>query len=292
MLTRRRGSFRRDAFTLVELLVVVAVIAALAGMLRPALRSARDQAKRVTCAAHQRQVSIATEAYAVDFGTLPIMNRQGHDINYRRINGQFVRLDLRGFGPETWPEYLHEKNFWTGAPFRGLIFQVDIHPGMSATDFGAWRNFGLLWANRAFGDPRGLFCPSQREPFFAWDNPYNPWPPRLETARRPDRPQLANHTASSFERRLGLTGIPWDRIRPRTVLTMDRLLNPEQATEIVSSTHRDGVNVVYRDGQVRYLRDRRLREWLPREEDGEADFWSHREDLLALYVWMDEQGGR
>ena len=51
------------AFTLVELLVVVAILALLFSILAPTLRRAMDIARRVTCASQLRQLTVATRLY-------------------------------------------------------------------------------------------------------------------------------------------------------------------------------------------------------------------------------------
>jgi len=51
---------RKKAFTLVELLVVISIMAMLLAVLLPALRKARDQAKKTICKSDIKQIYIVS----------------------------------------------------------------------------------------------------------------------------------------------------------------------------------------------------------------------------------------
>ncbi len=90
----------RRAFTLVELLVVVAIIALLISILLPALNKARDVARDTACKAQLHQIGIALEAYSASEGRgfmPPIKALNGRSWNH--VLRPYVGADENETGP-------------------------------------------------------------------------------------------------------------------------------------------------------------------------------------------------
>jgi prepilin-type N-terminal cleavage/methylation domain-containing protein len=89
-----RGGVKR-AFTLLELLVVIAIIALLIAILLPALESARKQAKSVACIAHIKNIASSARVYESD-------DSNGYGIPIHHLQKEQERANPTFIGAYEW----------------------------------------------------------------------------------------------------------------------------------------------------------------------------------------------
>jgi prepilin-type N-terminal cleavage/methylation domain-containing protein/prepilin-type processing-associated H-X9-DG protein len=130
------GSSRR-AFTLVELLVVIGIIAVLVGILLPVINSARGTATAVACQSNLRQLSTALLAYAAESkGSFP----PGYFWHNMRLN---VAGNGRGTPTPTpqFPDGRSAPAYWWQTMIHVRIYPKTVfaHPRNPQAG-GTWRN--------------------------------------------------------------------------------------------------------------------------------------------------------
>jgi prepilin-type processing-associated H-X9-DG protein/prepilin-type N-terminal cleavage/methylation domain-containing protein len=112
------------AFTLVELLVVIGIIAVLIGVLLPALVSARRSADTLVCATNMRQIGIGIYRYANDnHDYLPIGHFHTGIPLYDRSWDELIHRDLGG----TLPDDQLDQQLFTNQNMRVLKCPADAY---------------------------------------------------------------------------------------------------------------------------------------------------------------------
>lgn len=101
---------RRCAFTLVELLVVIGIIALLVAILLPAMNRAKEQGNRIKCGSNLRQLGVAIQLYTED-------------------NKGFFPACAAGARPEDWIYWQSTRNIDDGVlvKYFGKKFNVGVY---------------------------------------------------------------------------------------------------------------------------------------------------------------------
>lgn len=91
-------TFMYKKFTLIELLIVIAIISILASLLLPALRKSKENAYKIVCTGNLKQIGTTLSSYTIDYNSwAPIYSPQGGlSWNCAFYNNGYIPMPVAG----------------------------------------------------------------------------------------------------------------------------------------------------------------------------------------------------
>ncbi|HEY1686736.1 MAG TPA: prepilin-type N-terminal cleavage/methylation domain-containing protein [Tepidisphaeraceae bacterium] len=259
---------KRAAFTLVELLVVIGIIALLIAMLLPAMNRAREQAKRTACLSNLHQIDLAYRIYASEHNDCYPIGWGGHEqFNY-------VIDDPRdATTPPTFMTY-------------GVLYEA-----------------GLIKNPQVMYCPSQTHpLASYNTPLNPWTNPLPSTPDgatviRAAYSTRPTPEVIITGGATAQQFPLMASWDPTNMPKLHNLKNCAVLSDCVSAASFVQLAHVTGVNVLYANGGARWIPLKVFQRWLtPLPDPGPAPAsntfaYNATGDTDEQYIWLAQDNG-
>ena len=266
-MSRSFGSQRRSAFTLVELLVVIGIIAILISILLPTMSRARESARRTQCLSNLRQIAIFLNMYA---------NANNQKVPLGTVSGGTAGRDVaeaNGYGLS--------RPTGGSTTVDGITYGADSDaPGLRYLGLGLLIKAGFVKEDRAGGSALIFFCPShQGDIYHGFDAIDNKWPPSKGEVRCSYSSRASTNNINPLPGTQATDVVTWgygngpgpfwplkvengkvkDGKTPAEMFKLNKLKNRAIVADIMASPtrttlgHKKGVNVLYANGGARWV---------------------------------------
>jgi prepilin-type processing-associated H-X9-DG protein/prepilin-type N-terminal cleavage/methylation domain-containing protein len=271
----------RKGLTLIELVVVVAIVGLLVGLLLPAIHAAREAGRRAQCKNNLKQIGIALNTYEVAHGSfptlaplsphsmllpfmdyMPIYNALNTNVSLAELtltNWTVKVVSIGGFlcpsdgtGGSNWTNYAAncgigiQKYGYNGLVGESAVGHQAIHDGASHTaayaEFVAGRSKSLDPRRVVYATPELLIRPDQFDEFTALCRNLNP---------TPDFIKLDERGATWIE--TGFHSTLYNHTNPINGRSCTNGPLMPWGAWSAGSLHAGGANVLFVDGHVRFL---------------------------------------